>query len=136
MSFFEILTCGIVVPVVTLLITSIVLAVIYNNTAADDKLLIFAWIGLILSIVVLFVYVLVFCIAAGPRKIDAKYYHKLLMNRDYAIERIENVPEESKNAYQKEIDKLDGKIERQRKAMSYGDWEQYYKMYEEQDEQK
>lgn len=136
MSFFEILTCGIVVPVVTLLITSIVLAVIYNNTAADDELLIFAWIGLVLSIVVLFVYVMISFLGVGPRKIDAMYYHKLLMNRDYVIERIENIPEESKNAYQKEIDKLDGKIEKQRKAMSYGDWEQYYKMYEEQDEQK
>lgn len=132
MSFFEILTCAIVIPSIVLIVLSVIGVFIYsNNPALCDGFMTFNVILFILGICALMIYGVGICVGIGPHRIDACHYHNLLEKRDYAIERIEDVPEERKDAYQKEIDELDVKIEKQRKAMSYGDWERYYKIYEE-----
>ena len=140
MSYFGTLTCAIVIPCVAAIIVGIILQTLYRKCDLDYELgefiLIISCIlevvgGCILAVL----YGLIICAATGSHRINAEYYQKLHKDRDYIVHRMESINEESKDAYQKELDEIDDKIYKQAQTMNFKDWEIYYKL-EKSDEQK
>jgi hypothetical protein len=140
MSYFGILTCAIVIPCVAVIIVGAILQILYKGCDFDYELGEFILtISCILEVVggcvLAVIYGLIICAAIGPHTINAEHYQRLHKDRNYIIYRMESINEESKDAYQKELDEIDDKIYKQAQTMNFKDWEIYYKL-EKEDEQK
>lgn len=140
MSYFGTLTCAIVIPCVAAIIVGMILQILYKECDFQYELGEFILtLSCILEVaggcILAIVYGIILCAAMGSHIINAEYYQKLHKDRDYIVYRMKSINEESRDAYQKELDEVDDKIYKQAQAMNYKDWERYYKL-EKSDEQK